>query len=223
MKKFSVCVLTACLLLTGCGDEETPEETAIQAEENSSAEKTSTVENPKRDKKKLDEQTKFYADRAKDNYDKKNYREAVNDATEAIRLDPANVNAYTCRGYAYSELGNYRDAVADLNKVIELDPNNAKAYGVRGVALANTGDNKKAVADFDKAISLKPNDVANYENRGLVYGNMGDFKSALADFDKVISLKPTAEAYQRRAQCYEALGDNEKAQADLAKANELTK
>lgn len=222
MKKFFVGTVTACLLLTGCGDDKpevkkptvdkTPE--VVQHE-------SSPVRREVSDQSS-DTPTNVYMNRLTANYDKRNYREAVSDADEVIRTDPTNIDARIYRGYAYSTLGNYRAAVADFTKVLELDPKNLDAYFGRGVALANLGDYNNAVADFDKLIALNPLDVDNYESRGMIYGNMGKFDKALADFDTVIELRPTVEAYQQRAKCHEALGNNDKAQADLAKARELS-
>ena len=56
-----------------------------------------------------------------------------------------------------------------------------------------------------------------------------NFSAAIADYTRAIELLPNEKstkillpwAYYMRAQCYKALGDNAKAQADMKKYNEL--
>jgi serine/threonine-protein kinase len=47
---------------------------------------------------------------------------AVADATEAIRLDPADALAFNNRGAALLKLGDYPWAIADLQEALRLDP-----------------------------------------------------------------------------------------------------
>lgn len=46
---------------------------------------------------------------------------ALEDFTEAIRLDPRDENAYYYRAYTYAQLGNQKSARKDAQKAIELD------------------------------------------------------------------------------------------------------
>ena len=64
---------------------------------------------------------------------------AIEDYTEAIRLDPELAVAYSNRGLAYDELGQMERAVADFDEAIRLDPQLALAYHNRGNAYYKTG------------------------------------------------------------------------------------
>src|SRR5215467_13588934 len=50
------------------------------------------------------------------------YREAVTEFSNAIKLDPKKAIAYAGRGHANYALGDYRKAIADFNKAITLQP-----------------------------------------------------------------------------------------------------
>lgn len=58
---------------------------------------------------------------------------ALADFTEAIRLNPAEADAYAKRGHIYGKQGRYAEAIADFSEVIRLDPNNVTVYIGRGV------------------------------------------------------------------------------------------
>ena len=62
-----------------------------------------------------------------------NYREAIDDYTKAIELNPEFVMAYNNRGNAKIAIEDYRGGVDDLTKAIEINPNHAEAYYNRGV------------------------------------------------------------------------------------------
>jgi tetratricopeptide (TPR) repeat protein len=90
--------------------------------------------------------------------DKEDYNSAIADYTEAVRLDPKNVNAYYNRGAVYL-LGkkDYDRAIADYTEVIKLDPKNVGAYNDRGAAYSSKEDYNSAIEDFAVALSLDPN------------------------------------------------------------------
>jgi tetratricopeptide (TPR) repeat protein len=52
---------------------------------------------------------------------------AIDDYTQAIRLDPDNAAAYSNRGNAYYGKGDYQRTRADWEQALRLDPNNATA------------------------------------------------------------------------------------------------
>ncbi|WP_294154481.1 tetratricopeptide repeat protein [uncultured Selenomonas sp.] len=59
--------------------------------------------------------------------DEEQYEEAVQDYTEAIRLEPSNAKAYAGRGYSYFCIGWYADAAQDAKRADQLAPGSADA------------------------------------------------------------------------------------------------
>lgn len=64
-----------------------------------------------------------YIDSAKEKYDNKDYKGAIQDFTKAIELNPKFADAYSNRGVVKGNLQDYRGAIQDYNKAIELNPN----------------------------------------------------------------------------------------------------
>jgi tetratricopeptide (TPR) repeat protein len=144
---------------------------------------------------------------------------AIEDFTEALRLNPELSAAYFNRGYAYGKKGDYDRAIADFTQAIRLDPNYAYAYYNRSLAYRGKGDNDRAIADYTQAIRLDPGDADAYYVRGLAYYDKGDNDRAIADYTQAIRLNPNyADAYNNRGVAYKNKGDNDRAIADLTQA-----
>ena len=83
---------------------------------------------------------------------------AISDFNEAIRRDPAHLNAYLFRGFIWMKLSEFAKAVADFNAVLQLDPTNAKA--LRGLT---------SVSEAQKRL----------ENELNFFGNRGSLETRL--------------------------------------------
>ena len=55
-------------------------------------------------------------------YDKKDYDKAIDDFTDAIRIDPKYATAYYNRGLVWKAKGDNDKAMADYDEAIRLDP-----------------------------------------------------------------------------------------------------
>jgi CHAT domain-containing protein/tetratricopeptide (TPR) repeat protein len=77
---------------------------------------------------------------------------ALADFDEAIRTDPASVNAYSNRGIVYGETGEVDRAIADFTTAIGLDPRNLQARIGRGNLLSQKNDHVGAAGDFEVAL-----------------------------------------------------------------------
>ena len=87
-----------------------------------------------------------------------NYKDAIEDYTKAIEIDPNNVFAYRLRADSKCKLGDYLGAIDDYTKAIEIfpnKPNKAYLYNYRASAKRKSGDNKGADQDDIKADKLK--------------------------------------------------------------------
>ncbi|NJM76181.1 MAG: tetratricopeptide repeat protein [Acaryochloridaceae cyanobacterium RU_4_10] len=82
------------------------------------------------------------------------YREAIQDYTQAIQLNSHDADAYVGRGNVRSDLGDYRGAIQDYTQAIQLNPNHGLAYYNCGNAQYQSGDVQGAINNFHKAASL---------------------------------------------------------------------
>jgi len=118
------------------------------------------------------------------------YDMAIEDFTEALRLQPNYAFAYNSRGGAYLSKGDYDKAIVDFNQAIKLNPNDAGAYGGRGLAYYNKRDHNKAIADLNQTIKLDSSVFFAYKFRGFAYYYKGDYDKAIADLSQAIKLNP---------------------------------
>jgi tetratricopeptide (TPR) repeat protein len=68
-----------------------------------------------------------YYSRGVAHYNKGDNDRAIADFSQAIKLNPKNVQAYVARGDVYSKKGDDDRAIADFTQAIQLDPKNANA------------------------------------------------------------------------------------------------
>jgi lipoprotein NlpI len=147
------------------------------------------------------------------------YVTAIEEYTQAIRLDPNYAVAYHNRGFAYHAKGDNDGAITDYTQVIRLDPNYAGTYYNRGNAYYDKNDYDTAIADYNQAIRLNPNYALAYNNRGNAYNNKGDYDRAITDYTQVIRLDPNhAGTYYNRGNAYNNKGDYDRAIADHTQA-----
>uniref|UniRef100_A0A8C9EH53 Mitochondrial import receptor subunit TOM34 n=1 Tax=Pavo cristatus TaxID=9049 RepID=A0A8C9EH53_PAVCR len=76
---------------------------------------------------KLNQECATYTNRALCYLTLKQHKEAVQDCTEALRLDPKNVKAFYRRAQALKELKDYRSSIADINSLLKIEPKNTAA------------------------------------------------------------------------------------------------
>ncbi len=77
-----------------------------------------------------------------------NYAEALNHATESLRIKPEPLE-FVSQGWLYLQLGNYEKAVESCNSALAMSPDNAKAHFIRGVALISLRDYRSALAEYE--------------------------------------------------------------------------
>src|SRR5258708_28720760 len=69
-----------------------------------------------------------YFNRGKEKLKSGNWKEALSDFTEAIKLRPDIAVGYRFRAYAHADSGNVARAIADLDEAIRLKPDDAQSY-----------------------------------------------------------------------------------------------
>lgn len=93
-----------------------------------------------------------------------NYSEAIAAFTEAIRLDPNDIQAYFGRAQAYEALGKHDEAKEDYTAVIEKAEDmpylQAQAYAGRAEINETLAETVSAELDYNKAIALLEQDDA---------------------------------------------------------------
>lgn len=129
--------------------------------------------------------------RAQMHFDRKEYAQAVYEATAAIGINPFLADSFHVRGMAYQALGRHDDSIKDFSKAVLLDPGVAARYYNRAVAYDAGGEYDKAISDYAKALGIRGDFADAYNNRGGDYFRTGDRDGAIRDFEKACSLNHT--------------------------------
>ncbi|MDB9453684.1 serine protease [Dolichospermum circinale] len=163
-----------------------------------------------------------YAARGDSHRNLKNYKQAIDDYTQAIKIDPKNPTYYRDRGVAYGKLKNYKQAIDDYTQAIKIDDKNAIYYVGRGLAYFQLKDYKQAINDYTQAIKIDDKNAIYYNARGLTYLELKDYKQAINDYTQAIQLDPkNAIYYNLRGFAYFQLKDYKQAINDYTQAIQL--
>lgn len=145
--------------------------------------------------------------------------------TEALRLNPALVEAYEKRGLLYYFQEKYDAVVQDFQRYIKLAPAKSEDYRMLGLGFLRSHVYNQAIDNFTHAIKLKPNCADAYADRAEAYRLIGKYDDAIRDSTKAIEIwadpGTMSEAYRTRAKSYLAIGRNTEAFADSPKVMSL--
>jgi tetratricopeptide (TPR) repeat protein len=127
-----------------------------------------------------------YYRRAQQRFDQKDYRGAITEFNEALRLKPDYAEVYNNRGRARQNLQDYQGAIKDYDQAIRFKPSFPAAFFNRGRVRAELRDDRGSIADYDQAIRIKPDYAVAYAGRGEARLRLQDYQGAIADFDQAI-------------------------------------
>ena len=147
-------------------------------------------------------------DQASSQIDRREYREALPNLNQAIRLDSKNAQAFYLRGLTQLETsGTFKnnDALNDLSEAIRLGLRSSEIYTLRANLWPFTHQN--AIDDYSEALKIKPSSEIFFK-RGEIYFFKGDYESAIADYTETLRLDPEyADAYLWRGMSWLAKKD----------------
>lgn len=156
--------------------------------------------------------------KAKEYQRDKQFDLAITEFTNAIQLEPKNVEAYYWRGFCFYQMKDYENALNDFNTTIQYKNDHAKAYYWRGLSYMGVEEEQKAstssgalraIADFNQAIKLNPNDMFCYYRKAEVLYKINEFENAQQDLEKAIQINPNyVSALLLMAKIKYKLGEN---------------
>jgi Tetratricopeptide repeat/TPR repeat len=140
-----------------------------------------------------------YFQKGEPRYWKYDFRGAIDNYTQAIRLKPSFAFAYINRGLCRFQLKDFQGAIVDYTQAIRLNPNFAYAYLDRGDARLQLKDFQGAIADYTQVIRLNPNFAFAYTRRGEAYYWLANYQRALVDSDKALQMRDNGSfSYRER-------------------------
>ena len=155
---------------------------------------------------------------------KKDYKAALADMDEAIKLEPHYAGYFINRAFMKYNLDDYFGAMSDYDYALQLDPTNLAAHFNRGLLRTEVGDNNKAIEDFSYVLRSEPDNMPARYNRALLYSKTGQYRDAVSDFDAVLDVYPDFDAVLfARSECKRKLGDMAGGEQDYNRARELSR
>ena len=170
----------------------------------------------------LDQDPNVINSRARLNFDRQNWSDALVDYNLAIELDP-NVGEYWInRGAVHAMQQNYEAALSDMTRGIELDPAFENGYKNRSLVYQALGQIGKAQQDLRTYLDLNPYDAAIWYESGRLYRIQRQPQSALESMSQALRLDPNSGRYYlERARIYAILGRKAEGRADMQRAEGL--
>jgi len=123
----------------------------------------------------------------------KQYEEAAETASEALKLDPKNARAHTWWGLALARAGRIDEALDKFNLSSQLDPNQTQNYYYWGLVLIMKGDNEHAVDKFENALLLDPENSKVYASWGAALNNLERYDEAIKKLEEALAHNPKNE------------------------------
>jgi tetratricopeptide (TPR) repeat protein len=118
------------------------------------------------------------------------HEKALDDLSEAIRLDKRYVLARKNRARDLAALGRYAEAILDANVLIQLAPGTADHYVLRADFHERNNALEDAIADYNEAIKRQAGIAQHYHDRGRLLGQLSRHEGALVDLSRAIQLNP---------------------------------
>jgi Flp pilus assembly protein TadD len=154
-----------------------------------------------------------YAKRGSANFYKKRYEKAIDDYSEALRMQTRDARLFHDRGLSRWKIGQTNGSADDFRKAIELDPKHHEALSGLAWALATSPqdelrDGKQAVDLATKACELTVwKNPYHLSALAAAHAEAGNFDEALRRHREAMALpdypKDKLERAQQRLQLYE--------------------
>ena len=109
------------------------------------------------DHKYADELATIYQQRGFASAKNQQYREAIQDYTEAIKIEPKDPRIYEQRAAVEMKIQDYGNALADYAELIKLKPNEVRYYNYRAYIYEAKEDNQNSMAETEKALKIDAN------------------------------------------------------------------
>jgi tetratricopeptide (TPR) repeat protein len=121
---------------------------------------------------------------------KREYRRALEDFNQTIRLNPSYAYAFHARGNIHDRLGQLDRALGDYEQALRLDPSYLNARHGRGRVLGRMGQHERAIQDYDEVIRREPADVDAHSDRCRAAAGLVRLEAALKDCAEALRRAP---------------------------------
>jgi tetratricopeptide (TPR) repeat protein len=115
---------------------------------------------------------------------------AIQQYTEALRINPEMQAARLKLGLAYFKQKRFSEALRQYNETIRINPRSALAYIDRGILSGTQGKRGQAIEDFRTALKINPDNAEAHYNLGYSLADDGKTSEAIAHFHEALRINP---------------------------------
>jgi tetratricopeptide (TPR) repeat protein len=144
-----------------------------------------------------------------------NFKDAIEQFTKAIDLQPDFADAYVSRAYAYEKVQMLKQAADDYDRATTFLTKNSDVFYQCARLNYLLGEYMKAVEKADAAITLRKTNADGYVIKAKALMALGKYEAAMATCNTALTLKETAENFYLRGQINVQLGRFTAAEEDF--------
>lgn len=159
-----------------------------------------------------------YAGLGRNAYARKNYDEAIEKYSYAIKLSPTYAQGFSFRAESYIGQKKYKEAIDDIISALEINGDNRAYYLMREVA---DSASVPLIAKLKIQVASNPNSNEWPYYLAIVYAQRDNYKQAVGYFQKSFEIDPKAFIAACIADCYDEMGDYNKASQYIDTAIEM--
>lgn len=149
------------------------------------------------------------------------FLEAATRLDLAIAVERTNPEHFITRSWYLNEIGQPKLALQDAETAIRLDPKSSGGLTELAYALTKLGRGDDAYDKVKQATEFDTNSAAAWQYRGELEMARDDYLVAVDSLSRAIGIHPSVAVLQKRAECYERLGLNARAQEDQQSIQKL--
>jgi tetratricopeptide (TPR) repeat protein len=120
----------------------------------------------------------------------KNYNEALNKYSEAIKLNPTNAHYWSRKGFCENEIGNPDDALKSHTESIKYDSENATYWHYKGWNEYELGDIIKSLESYTQAVKYEKKNAFFWQVKSGLENKLGEYSKALESISESLKLDP---------------------------------
>ena len=139
----------------------------------------------------------------------------------AIAVERSNPEHFITRSWQLNEIGQPKLALQDAETAARIDAKSAGALAELAYALSKLGRADEAYDKIKQATDFDPNSAAAWQYRGELEMAHGDYLAAVDSLSRAAGIHQTVAVLQKRAECYQRLGLNARAEEDLSTIQKL--
>lgn len=147
-----------------------------------------------------------------------NYKDAIEQYTHAIELNPIAVKGYLSRGEAYELLNSFDEAYTDYEKALMFAPKNTDALFLLGRVCNKMGKYEEALSFLDRGTRIAKRDEKLYPEKVITLIGLEMYDKALKTSDTAILFRENQINLYYRGIAFERLNNDIRARKDFERA-----